>query len=865
MKTTLTSLLIAGALTLHAAEKTATPGTPMDFSTTQRCDRWEARWIGRSAEQGMEAPFVYARRSFTVDQPFASAVLHVSAAECYKVWVNGVCVGDGPPRNVHPSLFYSSYEIGSLLKPGNNALAIEYAGGRLEGVIAQLELRDADGKIIQTLTTDEAWKLTVGPWANSGAHTAGGNPTEVFDGRREPLDWKAPDFKDTGWPAATVVEKGLPKPAAGSDKNPLLEPSLLPVYQREIIRPAKIAFAGEVLEFMGDTQLSAGLQMVAEIPRPDKHTRIENADGLLGESKQPAVVHHPFAHDDVAAFNSYWDKHNDVPEVHDATLILDFGKLRNAFIQLDVEGTAGSLIDIAWGQNLVDGRVLPLLYARRQADDEGKPNQLNAHRYTLREGRQQWESFNYQNIRYLQLTFRRLNGPLRLHAVNAIASGLPWEQRGQFHCSDPLLERFYEMTANTLHAASYDSFMDNTIREKTIYGGDIADGAVPSCLSIYGDASILRNYMNLWTRAQDAAGRLPQQALGGTPSNFSAHGYKTGFWMAEYAYWCEDPEHYRTEIWPAVIRLLDYYKTQQNAQGLIIDQKEGGALWVDWCSGLMAPGKETPYPAQKLSVPVNLLYASLLQKAAEVADGFGEKERAAGWRSDADRIGREIYSQFWDEEAGLYLDGAMGGFKCSSHSEHSNYLALLNGLGRDGRSQRILEALLSPKSTATIVQSGPPFMIWPPKGLYAAGEDKAALDMLRSRYSRFLRMGLDTFSEHWTWTSASGDWNTRYRSLAQNAAGSPAWFLATEVLGVKPTKPGFTEFTICPQLGDLEWAEGIVPSPKGDIPVRVENKGNKLTLNATVPVGTIATVLWPDGKSTTLNPGKHTLSGSGKQ
>jgi hypothetical protein len=107
-------------------------------------------------------------------------------------------------------------------------------------------------------------------------------------------------------------------------------------------------------------------------------------------------------------------------------------------------------------------------------------------------------------------------------------------------------------------------------------------------------------------------------------------------------------------------------------------------------------------------------------------------------------------------------------------------------------------------------------------------------------------------------------WHARYRSLAQNGAGSPAYHLLTQVLGVTPTAPGFTEFEIRPQLGDLEWAEGVVPSPKGDIPVRVQKKGGKLLLATTVPEGTAATVLWPDGKTERRNPGKHVLTGSGK-
>ncbi len=830
------------------------------FYTAIRCEDWKAEWIGRPEEHGYEKPFVYTRKSFSLDSPTASAVIHITANRSYKLYVNGSFVGDGPPRNSIPRFFYVSYEVISLLKPGVNAIAIEYAGaGPFEGVIAQFELRNGEGKLIQIVSTDKSWKLTDGPWANSGALTAGHNPTEVFDANLESPDWKKADFNDKDWPYASVMGAAFLGPVPGNYKNVILEPSILPHFQREIIKPAKIEFKGEVVQFMGDTKFSAALQLLTEIPRPSKHTCVENAEELTRNSNQPAIVHTRFAHNDIEAFNTYWDTYDDIPEVYDATLILDYGSLHNAFFELDIEGNEGAIIDISWGQMLVDGRVPAILYARFGPDAEGKPNQFNAHRYILREGRQIWESFNWQNFRYVQLTFRKLNGPLKIHSVNAVASGLPWDQRGKFSCSDTLLMKFYEMTGNTLRAASYDAFMDNTIREKTIWGGDICDGSMSSCLPLYGDVPILQNYMDLWVDAQGSEGWLPQQVLGKNPAKFSSHGYKTGFWLAEYAYWCEDQEHYRETVWPAVVRLLNHYKTKQNQDGLI-EQKSEMELWVDWCSGLMTEGNTIPYNAEMLSVPVNLLYVSLLNKAASVAEGFGEMDRAREWFTAADRIDKVIYNNFWDEKTGLYLDGVVSGYKCSSYSEHANYLAILNGLGRNGRSERILAALLDPGRSASIVQSGPPFMLWPLKGLYAAGEDHSALEMVRNRYSRYLRMGLETFCETWTWSSANGDWNTRYRSLAQNGAGSPAWFMATEVLGVKPVKPGFTEFEISPKPGGLDWAEGVVPSPKGDIPVRWEKKNGKYHLEVTIPEGTKAIVRLPGmKKAVILRPGFHKI------
>ena len=37
-----------------------------------------------------------------------------------------------------------------------------------------------------------------------------------------------------------------------------------------------------------------------------------------------------------------------------------------------------AIVDIAWGQTLIDGRVQPLLYARSKEDPEDKPSSLYA-------------------------------------------------------------------------------------------------------------------------------------------------------------------------------------------------------------------------------------------------------------------------------------------------------------------------------------------------------------------------------------------------------------------------------------------------------------------------------------------------------
>jgi hypothetical protein len=46
--------------------------------------------------------------------------------------------------------------------------------------------------------------------------------------------------------------------------------------------------------------------------------------------------------------------------------------------------------------------------------------------------------------------------------------------------------------------------------------------------------------------------------------------------------------------------------------------------------------------------------------------------------------------------------------------------------------------------------------------------------------------------------------------------------MTRHILGVSPARPGFSSADVTPNIGDLQWAEGLVPTQKGDINVRLE-------------------------------------------
>ena len=80
-----------------------------------------------------------------------------------------------------------------------------------------------------------------------------------------------------------------------------------------------------------------------------------------------------------------------------------------------------------------------------------------------------------------------------------------------------------------------------------------------------------------------------------------------------------------------------------------------------------------------------------------------------------------------------------------------------------------------------------------------------------------------------------------------------AGLFSAYVLGVTPTAPGFRRFAVNPQAAGLTWAEGVVPTPHGDIALRWDRlPSGALAVKITVPPGTEG-VFVPTGRR--LPPG----------
>ena len=62
-------------------------------------------------------------------------------------------------------------------------------------------------------------------------------------------------------------------------------------------------------------------------------------------------------------------------------------------------------------------------------------------------------------------------------------------------------------------------------------------------------------------------------------------------------------------------------------------------------------------------------------------------------------------------------------------------------------------------------------------------------------------------------------------------------FLVRRVLGVKVEEPGYTRVTVSPDLGDLEFAEGEIPTPHGILRISCRREKGKTVTEVSAPEG----------------------------
>ena len=788
-------------------------------------------WIWDGGEEKPFHFYLYARRTFDLTDLPQNARLHVTASDRYLVFINGACLGRGPARSDPRRKTYDTYQVAEHLTPGANVIAVRayhygtpprgdgwggwsgnaYTVGERAGLWAQLDMESADGAV-QSIGTDESWRLRPARgWQREleAPDYLIGAP-DIFDATRDPSDWMNLGYDDSDWdPAQRIHHTDI--------EWFLLEARDIPMLAEKEIFPARLTKVGEVIDLARSRERSVAALLFSEMQLPLELASADNPESLLANDGQAAT------------FQSGYKVGSGIRAPY---VIVDFGRQIFGFPRVRLSAGKDAMLDMTYGQHLVNERV--------------PPGVAYGDRYQARAGDQTWEVAEYRQFRYLHLAVRSLETPVTIESISVNEYTYPAEERGLFECSDPVLTKLWRACVDTAYLHIEDTLVCDAHRERVAWS-PCACYTDHVALVTYGGVAVLDRFLRAFLLSDRGDGMLQQDYPPEEPRRYNGPTIGLQWSRKVLNYFLHTGNRAVTEeLYPSIKRQIDWFEPYRDERG-VLDGLPMAMIFDD----------SAPTDMRGTCGMLSVLYVDGLEAAAELADYFGDAADAERWRSTADEVRSGVQQVFWDETAGRYGDSHHLGELTGIASEHTNGLALRYGIPSAEQVARIAAHFPGDDTdfvAANILAVSPVL-----DGLLAAGLDQLAIDIIRERYPHILEAA-DNPTLWECWDPFSGKYPIQsdeelprsvrlrpkgVRSLVHAGAVFVGYVMSTRIAGIQPTAPGFDECTIRPHVGDLEWARGIMPTPKGDLTVEWRRSDGGLRLTAEIPDGATATVELP--------------------
>ncbi|OXM16565.1 family 78 glycoside hydrolase catalytic domain [Paenibacillus herberti] len=508
----------------------------------------------------------------------------------------------------------------------------------------------------------------------------------------------------------------------------------------------------------------------------------------------------------------------------DCEFVVDLGEQRSGYIGFELEAAAGTILDV-YGIEHMEGDYRQHTY--------GLDNTIS---YICRDGRQSYLSPVRRGCRYLIVTVRQASAPVKLYEMYMNQSSYPLPQRGEFRCSDSLLNEIWQISRRTTKLCMEDTFVDCPAYEQTFWVGDARNEALVNYY-VFGATDIVKRCLNLVPGSESRNPLYLDQVPSGWNSVIPNW---TFFWMIacqEYVEHTDDSDYAKT-IWPSVQSALEAYYEYIDDKGLLNIRS-----WnlLDW-----APIDQ---PNSGVVTHQNLFFMKAMRLSAALAQRAGQSEQVSLWQERSEVLRTAINLHLWDEERQAFLDCIHeDGRRSEKFSVQTQVIACLCAVADGERKASIESHVLQPPVGWT--QIGSPFMsFFYYEVLASLGRSDLLVDDIRLQYGRMLDHGATTCWEMYPSfkeNRASSDMLTRSHCHAWSAA--PGYFLGREILGVRPLDTGWRKVEIAPEPAGLRWASGAVPLPEqGEIKVAWSMNGDNMKLTVTAPEGIELDFKWPEG------------------
>lgn len=761
-------------------------------------DEWKAYWIAVSDESINEYGVYHFRKTLVLDSIPSCYIVHVSADNRYKLYVNEQLVSLGPVRGDVYNWNFETLDLAPYLKAGKNVLAAAVWNYAEHKPIAQMS-KEQTGFIVQgnttqeqAVNTDNTWKCiknrAYSPCESGqvmGYYVAG--PGEKVDMKEYPWGWEQLEYDDSLWKSARVGMHGAMK-GARDYSGRLLVPSPIPAMEMKQERLAEVR----------------------------KCEGVKLPEAFLKKPVSLVVSPHSSVH-----------------------LLLDNEKMTTGYLSVLLSGGRNAEITISYAEALYDSCPDDSSYsmAKGNRDEiEGKCFWGYEDKLIADGGKDRCHtSLWWRTWRYVDIRIKTADEALVLNDVYGTFTAYPFERSSSFTAGGyDDLERMLDIGWRTARLCANETYMDCPYYEQLQYFGDTR---IQTMVTMYNtkDTCMVKHAIEQGRRSVTAEGITMSRYPSNSPQFISSYSL---CWIGMgYDYWMyREDAGYIKSLLPVFRSILSWYE-----QWLKPDYSLGYVpywFFADWAAGF--PNGEPIREEHGNSAFQDLRYIVTLEEAASMEQDLGMLAMAQHYRDIADKIRRTIRTKYWDEERKMFADT----HDHRSFSQHVNTFAVLAGVVTDDEARGLFIRMLTDKSLA---QATIYFRYYVHQAMDKVGSGDLLLDNLSVWHDQMM-LGLTTWAE--TPEPSRSDCHAWGASLNID--------FFRMILGIRSGAPGFKKVVIKPSLGELKNVSGSIPHPMGEIAVSY-CMDKKMKAKISLPKGVTGVFIWKE-KEYLLKPGVQTIN-----
>lgn len=507
-----------------------------------------------------------------------------------------------------------------------------------------------------------------------------------------------------------------------------------------------------------------------------------------------------------------------LPANEPVALVYDLGAKTLGRFYIDVEAPPGTIVDIAFAEDLQNNR--PWILKR--------PGLYTALRFITRKNNNYFESFKPYGARYIQVNISGHQAPVKMNDVGMISQVYPFEKAGSFECSDTMLNAIWELGWRTLIVCSEDSYTDTPFRERGLYAGDALPEYAISLVGS-GDSRLMQHCTFLFSQMYSDLMDSGSERKHASVNHMADYPLLTLLAWAWTINRTGDME-YAEEYYDGYRNLMENTAGWRRADGLL----EHPRAFVEW----------TRIDKNATLTAVQSLAAYCFRTMAGISEML-EKDDAE-WFLEEERKTLEAMQRLcWDENKGAFIDGFRKEQPIDHHYPISSIWPTLFGQTTPEQEARLsgfygktLEDIGDVDRQRLATPYGGFYII---DALYRQGYTETAQRFMKKYWSPMILKHNDTAWENFGDGSDGGGQGT----LSHAWSGGPTYHMTRHILGVDMGFPEFNHpdtLVFRPNTVDLSWAKGRVPHPRGIIDVSWKISGDRLFFNCEVPEGVIWSV-----------------------